>query len=276
MSIDIDYPNSDQPIDQPIKERTNLPMPEGTLKLTMPDTAALVRASLQKLRLDRSMSKLKPNALKELVTLVGNGAIQTQLMGRPVELKLGRNKSIRALPGNETVVSQAYEGPQRIMEEADKRGETCVKEVSDFNVVFISEAKPEPRTIVIPCAEDKSEIMSAEELRLAAPTLRSLAFCQMQKNHLDKKVKVLTKKARTELEAYPETNILTETNHQDVRISTFEKEVKSIKPEFPDTIKSLKAAQQAIPKALEKLVADGLATPVDIFYLEIKRRVQPI
>ena len=255
-------------------DRTNLSMPSSRLALEFPSVFKLMKLSLQKLRLDRTMHQLKPAALGELVSMVGGGILETRLMGRNIDLSVGFNTKVVAAPGFEDLVADVHKAPWAVLEKAKKDGKAITTKAADFSIVFPAEPQDDLDwgDLITEWAPNQDISLGSREFKRLAPNLHSLAYCQIQKNHLGKKIKALNKEAKKELAGLENTNIHTEFNNQEVMISTFARETSTINPSCEDEIQAMREAQMSIPEKLGLLVDAGKAKFKNVYFLAAKTK----
>ena len=263
------------------KERQNINMPEAEMQELLPKTAKLGYATLQKNRILNVLENIREKAIADFLTISGlKGSLIVALKNGPkISVTAGIANYTVAQPGCENEVSKAYSRPQEILEEALKAGAAEKKEKKDFNIVISRPEKQEKETdnsilekLIASCPNQHIELES-ETLKEKYPKLKSAIYCQVQNKRLELGIKRMMPEAKSELEQYPNTNINTSLNGQDLRISTFSKSNIKILPGFPEWEKKLKAAQKETAKKLAQLEAEGKAKKAQTFYLTVA--VQP-
>jgi len=267
----------DSPVAQVAPERQNLNIPEAEMPSILPKTTKLGYLTLQKNRIANALENLREKAVSEFIQLSGfKGSLTTTLSGLKLTVAAGVSEYPTALPEFQAEVDQAYSEPTRVLEEALAAGAAERKEAKDFNIVLIrpeKEDKPKEQSqiggLVERCLNQDIEI-SSEALKESNPTLRTALFCQIQNRRLEAGLKRLRPQAQSELDQYPNTNINTALNGQDIRISTFSKSNIKLLPDQPEWAAKLKKAQKSAAAKLAELEKDGKAKIEKTFYLTVK------
>lgn len=273
--MDIELQTDKQAITPP--ERQNLNVPEAEISSMLPKTAKLGYLTVQKNRIANALETLREKAVSEFVQLSGfKGTLSTTLNGLKLTVTAGVSEYPTALPKFQEEVDKAYNEPTQILKEALAAGAAEMREAKDFNIVLVrpeKEDKPKSpsqiSTLISSCLNQDIEI-SSEALKDSHPTLRTALFCQIQNRRLEAGVKRLRPHAQAELEAYPNTNINTALNGQDIRISTFSKSNIRLLADQPEWAAKLKAAQKSAAVKLAALEKAGKAQINKTFYLTVK------
>ena len=267
--------------DNPQKDRRSLNISEKELRRNFPETARLVGATVQRNRINNSIERVKSAAFKEFIHLCGGkGTIKTILTGQKVDVTMGSNSYLQASLGFESAVEEIHLAPFKILCDAAKDGEAEVLRVPDIHVVVLrdqadkSKVIPKPEEVASDATGRVIEL-SPSDMKVVAPNLRTLLFCQLQRKYLDRGLKRLNKLAKSELKDHEDTNIYTEFNHQEVRVSTFEREETRILPEFKGTMEKFKKAQKDIPNSLQALYGQGKAVQMVTQFLVLKPNLCP-